>query len=317
MNTTHRVSSAQVEMTAQESGLPAPAMPSAIGIFACDDKLRLQLRQRLAATNHTIRLFTVEDLPADGIDLLIIDAVAAQRHRRRLRKMLAEASPLQLPLLLVTTSARPLPALPFRCDHLSLPANSAALDRAMHQALLRRRNSVAALDANCQRFRKTFELAPLGMVALSMGGRILACNPALSALLDFTESELLTMAPDELMSAGEARRLYRHAARTFKSGQPCQIEVKLSARFGRPLWAGMTLTRVHIADAQSSQIICAVEDISRRKFMEQALNEVRSAAARTSEPACGRQERGSASTPQAQSGGTRRQWQDFGLNPLP
>jgi PAS domain S-box-containing protein len=131
---------------------------------------------------------------------------------------------------------------------------------------------VRATDADADRFRATFEQAPVGIAHLAMDGRCLDVNQRLCDLLGFDHASLLAGGfhdvthPDDLAAD-------RDLMRRLRDGEipSFQVEKRCLHRAGHPLWTMVTMSLVRAETGQPSYCIAVVEDISGRKRVGEAL----------------------------------------------
>lgn len=137
-----------------------------------------------------------------------------------------------------------------------------------------RKRTEAVLRESEERFRRTFQGAPIGTALIALDGRWLAVNPALCTILGYAEDELMRLTfqaithPQDLESdlAQVARTLFGEIAgyRMFKryvrkdgSYVPTQLDVSL----------------IRTASGQPMQMVAHIQDISDRKRFEELLQQ--------------------------------------------
>jgi diguanylate cyclase (GGDEF)-like protein/PAS domain S-box-containing protein len=133
----------------------------------------------------------------------------------------------------------------------------AEADRAMRDEQLR---------ASEQRFRLTFEAAPIGVALVAVDGRFLAVNPALCALLGYGTDELLALDfqtithPDDL--AEDLALLQRCIDGTLDG---YTLEKRYVRRDGRFLWAQLNVALARDSDEVPRHFVSQILDISERR----------------------------------------------------
>jgi PAS domain S-box-containing protein len=127
---------------------------------------------------------------------------------------------------------------------------------------------VSALRDSEERFRSSFDHAPIGMALVALDGRFLQVNRALCELVGYTEQELLGMSsqdivhPDDLADALELRkRLSAGDIDTY------QLEKRYVCNDGHVVWILLTGSLVH-QRGLPSYIITHILDISERRHLE-------------------------------------------------
>lgn len=131
-----------------------------------------------------------------------------------------------------------------------------------------------ALRASEDRFRVIFDRAGLGIALLDNLGRIRESNPALRAMLGYTEAELhgrtvmaITAAEDFASAQGLFREL-AHAQCTDR-----QLEMRFMSKAGEVIWVHRTVSGVYERSGALQFAIDLIEDVTERKRAEQGLQE--------------------------------------------
>ena len=130
-----------------------------------------------------------------------------------------------------------------------------------------------------ERYRATFENAPVGIMHTSLEGyRILRANRKLSEMLGYTREELLCMTSTEVVHPD-----YRFSDRSRYDEQLLKGDVQSFAservfvrKDGTALWVNRTVSLVRDAAGQPEYHIRVIEDISKRKEAEEAVARERS-----------------------------------------
>ncbi len=129
-----------------------------------------------------------------------------------------------------------------------------------------------ALRESEQRFRVIFEKAAIGLSLTDMQGRLMAANPAMQAMLGYSNLELQQCSfdhytyPDDLYPD---LTLYEE----LKLGQRDQydIEKRYVRKDGRILWARLTVSLVCNAEGTPLFSICMMQDITEQRQSEAKL----------------------------------------------
>lgn len=134
-----------------------------------------------------------------------------------------------------------------------------------------RRSEAALLDAQ-ERFRSSFEQAPIGMALASVDGRFLSVNRALGEIVGRPSSELegtairdLTHPDDWDASDSEIRALSSSQIDRY------QLEKRYIHADGHVVWVSVSSSCVFDGAGQPSYLIGQVEDVTERREMRERL----------------------------------------------
>jgi len=135
----------------------------------------------------------------------------------------------------------------------------------------RKRAEIALRDSE-ERFRAIFEQAAVGIAKTALGGQFMRVNPGFCQIVRYAESELLQKNwqaithPDDI----EADREY---VRSLLSGdiQTFSLEKRLLCKDEAVRWANVTVSAMRDAKGTPQYLICAIEDISQRKLVQELL----------------------------------------------
>lgn len=140
------------------------------------------------------------------------------------------------------------------------------------QDITDRKQSEEALRQSEERFRFAFEEGPLGMATLTSDGTIREVNHAMAQMLGYTRGELAGRSlvdiihPDEVASS---RAILRRIAEGLLPRYT--REKRYMARDGRVVWGRVTSAPLYDHEGQLMCILTLIENITERKFSEQAL----------------------------------------------
>ena len=137
----------------------------------------------------------------------------------------------------------------------------------------RKRAEIALRDSE-ERFRAIFEQAAVGIAKTTLCGQFMRVNPGFCQIVRYAESELLQQNwqaithPDDI----EADREY---VRSLLSGniQTFSLEKRLVCKDQAVRWANVTVSAMRDAKGTPQYLICAIEDISERKLVQELLQE--------------------------------------------
>lgn len=135
----------------------------------------------------------------------------------------------------------------------------------------RKRAEIALRDSE-ERFRAIFEQAAVGIAKTALCGQFMRVNPGFCQIVRYAESELLQKNwqaithPDDI----EADREY---VRSLLSGniQTFSMEKRLVCKDEAVRWANVTVSAMRDANGTPQYLICAIEDISERKLVQELL----------------------------------------------
>jgi PAS domain S-box-containing protein len=137
-----------------------------------------------------------------------------------------------------------------------------ALEREMEQ----RREIQSALSESEERYRATFDQAPVGIASYKLDGRYFRVNRHLCKILGYTQEELLktdvwqiTHPLDLDISRDCVRRLYSGQS------QVCFMEKRYLKKDGHIVWANVTISVLKDEQDKPKNLIAVVEDITERR----------------------------------------------------
>jgi PAS domain S-box-containing protein len=138
--------------------------------------------------------------------------------------------------------------------------------------LTERREAEAALLASEERFRATFEQAPIGMAEISPEGAFERVNPRLCDMFGYSAEELLarnartlTHREDWPMTSMLVAEVLAGKRTTF------EIDKRYIRKDGSVLWAHAISTILHDAAGAPRTFIAVIEDVTARKLADQAI----------------------------------------------
>jgi diguanylate cyclase len=135
-----------------------------------------------------------------------------------------------------------------------------------------RKRTEAALREEVERFRLSFDNAPIGKALVAPDGRFLGVNPALCGIVGYTRDELLGTTfqdithPDDLdVDLQFVRQLMTGELRTYS------MEKRYFHADGHVVWINLSVSLVRDDTARPLYFISQIEDITERKHTEAAL----------------------------------------------
>ena len=139
-----------------------------------------------------------------------------------------------------------------------------------------RKRAEARLLESEQRFRGSFDNAPIGMALVAIDGRWLRVNPALCAIVGYSARELLET-DDPSLTHPEDRVSVLDAARRHLAGEigSYQVETRVLHKRGHEVWIILCASLVRDVRGQPLHLVAQIQDITPRKQAEEALRRAR------------------------------------------
>lgn len=137
-----------------------------------------------------------------------------------------------------------------------------------------RRQAEAALRASEQLFRRSFEDAAVGMGLLTVSGRWLRVNPALSRITGYTMADLLTKSFYDITHTDDLRDDFIYVQQCLAGEiQTYQREKRYLHRQGHVVWVMVNVSLVRDDSDQPLYFISQIQDISDRRAVERMKTE--------------------------------------------
>ncbi len=135
-----------------------------------------------------------------------------------------------------------------------------------------RAGAVAALRASEERFRATFEQAAIGLAHLALDGRWLRVNRTLCAIVGYGPDDLRDLTVSDLLHPEDRQADGAEGHRLVAGELPSYgKEKRLIRKDGVPVWVCVTVSLARTPAGDPAHLIVAVEDITGRKAVEEAL----------------------------------------------
>ncbi|HXG36363.1 MAG TPA: PAS domain S-box protein, partial [Dehalococcoidia bacterium] len=145
---------------------------------------------------------------------------------------------------------------------------------AMVEDVTERKRNEEALRESEERFRKIFEDSPLGMVIVDKDRRYLEVNDKFCQMLGYKAEELKGRQADEFTHPDDIERGDRDALLAFGGKvQSVTAEKRYIRKDGEIIWVSRTGSVVRGPDGEPLYGIAMMEDISERKWTEEALRQ--------------------------------------------
>lgn len=129
------------------------------------------------------------------------------------------------------------------------------------------------------RFRNAMEFSPIGLGLVSLDGKWLTANRALSAMLDYSEDEFREITIREITVDQNSAEHYQLISDLLQDKiKSYQIERQLIRKDGSLIWAMLSVSLVRDESGVPRYFIGQAQDISNRKAVETELLEAKQAA---------------------------------------
>jgi PAS domain S-box-containing protein len=143
---------------------------------------------------------------------------------------------------------------------------AAVTSMALAAAALDRWRAAETLRESEERFRATFEQAPLGIDHVDPAGRWLRVNQRLCDILGYTRDELLALTFQDITFPADLPLDLEQMAQTLRGEiARCEMDMRYLRKSGELLWCRLTVSLVRNADGSPKYFIRIIEDISARK----------------------------------------------------
>jgi PAS domain S-box-containing protein len=131
------------------------------------------------------------------------------------------------------------------------------------------RSAEAALRDSEERFRSVFERAATGIVIRDMQERFLRCNPAFSAIIGYSERELLELAFPTYVHADDKEENVAQCRRLLAGEFPSfEIVNRYVRKDGRAIWVHKYVSLLRDAAGKATNILILVTDVTGQKRQE-------------------------------------------------
>ncbi len=130
-----------------------------------------------------------------------------------------------------------------------------------------------ALRESEERFRLTFERAPVGVAHVGLDGRWIRVNKKLCELMGYSREELINRTIADVTYPDDLEHNFRERARLLAGTiDTCALEKRYIRKGGTPFWANLTVSVIRDAKGAPLHFVSLIQDISDRKSAEAALN---------------------------------------------
>lgn len=135
-------------------------------------------------------------------------------------------------------------------------------------------NAEAALRWSEERFRATFDRAPVGVAHVASDGTFLLVNKRYGDIVGFSPEELASKTYQEITHPDDLAEDERQA-RAVLAGEidSYAMEKRYITKSGDAVWVNLTVSLVRDGSGEPSYYVAVVEDIGDRKHVEEQLHE--------------------------------------------
>lgn len=135
-----------------------------------------------------------------------------------------------------------------------------------------REKAQAALRDSEERFRATFEKAPIGICQLGTDGAFERVNPQLCEMLGYSEDELLALGARDLTHPDDIAPTFAMVDEVLQGKRKTfELDKRYIRKDGTIVWAHATSTLLRDAAGNPKSFIAVVEDVTARKMAEEAI----------------------------------------------
>jgi diguanylate cyclase (GGDEF)-like protein/PAS domain S-box-containing protein len=247
-----------------------------IGLLLADPVRTQELADIFTAANFVTNILSAKDLenPIISDNVIITDSICGKNHREALFKLKRQAEPIYAPILILLEGDSPAtPWLKMGFDDvLRLPLSSTELHDQLAPFIRLRQHSEAVVSESIQRFRATFDLAPVGIVHLSIDGVFMRANPRFCEMIGYSEHELLTMTIVHLLHREDDAAILTTIS-SLLAGDTLvgnHTDTRLYREDQTVMWSSIAVSAVRDAKNTPKHLIVVIEDITDRKEMEHA-----------------------------------------------
>ena len=142
--------------------------------------------------------------------------------------------------------------------------------RGSNRDITDRKEAEQALLESEHRLRATFENIPIGIIETDPGGRCLAVNDRLCAILSRPRQEILGCGFRDLLAPDEQNRSDALTAAIIGGTQQTgRLEARMARGADETLWVNLTMSALRDAEQRLVRLLITVEDYTDRKLAEE------------------------------------------------
>lgn len=135
-----------------------------------------------------------------------------------------------------------------------------------------RKHMETALRSGEERFRKIFDLSPVGSVIVDMDGKFLQCNNAFCEFLGYAADELVGKRVLDVTYRDDTNIILPHFPRiSCGEVESMRSRKRYVRRDGRVVWGEVTVRLIHDKNGQPVHVLAIIQDVDERKCAEEEL----------------------------------------------
>ncbi len=139
------------------------------------------------------------------------------------------------------------------------------------EILQRSRAFEHALQESEERFRSTFELAPVGVAHVAPDGSWLRFNRKLCQISGYTQIELAGLSYPDITHPEDRPGVLAEVAKILAgTSDEFSVEPRFTRKDGSVGWVNLTVSAVRYVDRTVKYFICIVDDVTKRRSAEEA-----------------------------------------------
>lgn len=254
--------------TSQAKVLIVDDQPANVQILA--EALKVEYDVRIANNGERALQIALKD---DKPDLILLDVMMPELDGFEVCRQLKSNSATQhIPVIFVTakdnTSDEEQGLAIGAIDYISKPFSIPVVRARVRNHILLKQQS-ALLQKSEERFRTTFEAAPIGVTNISLEGHFLEANQGFSVFIGYSSAELLDMTMAQL-TAPEFQQQDTDWFNKALAGEIAEFnyEKQYICKTGTRAWGHLWVKLVRNSEGVPGHFIAVVENIERRKQAE-------------------------------------------------
>lgn len=249
-----------------------------IGLLMSDPVERREIADLLAGLGHSVEIAMRPESDLDALKcstLLIVDENWGARFATELTRLKQASSPLFVPILVLAREAAKTIGWIRRGFDDVLPWSLISRDLVARLEVFQRLRAASqgAVRETEERYRTTFDEAPIGIAHSASDDRILLTNRTLDNLLGYQAGELLGVRTTDITFHDdiETTKLYRRQLLSRKPPSVSALEKRYIRKDGAFVWCELTTALARDAQGETKFMIHLIADITVRKVLENKL----------------------------------------------
>jgi two-component system, cell cycle sensor histidine kinase and response regulator CckA len=142
------------------------------------------------------------------------------------------------------------------------------------QAILRNKSNSEVLRESEERYRATFEFAAIGIAHVGLNGELHVVNQKLCEILGYPREELMEKTFQDITFPDDLPNYFKYIPRLLEGElKTFIVDQRYIRKDGSIIWANLTVSLVRDHFEKPKYFIYVIEDISRRKWVEERARE--------------------------------------------